>query len=303
MRRIAVLVDAGYFWKAAGRLIAKREVRREEIILDAKAIIDSLAEEAARVSNRELLRVYWYDAARGTPTSAHRDIAGRDRVKLRLGHVNSLGQQKGVDPLIITDMITLARNRACDDMLLLAGDGDLVVGVQQAQEHGVRVHILGIGSARANQSPQLRIEADTCREWDATTIGGFLRLASPEELQTLAEQAHWGRERPIAANPIASSEVSLGAPPTPTTAEATSRRSTDVQKLLVGVADAVLRSLGDAEIASVASDPSGRIPGAIDRRLIGRSQGALGHYAREEEKILVRKLFLDRCRAKMQGRG
>jgi hypothetical protein len=39
-------------------------------------------------------------------------------VKVRLGFVNSVGEQKGVDWLIVTDMIALARNRAISDAAL-----------------------------------------------------------------------------------------------------------------------------------------------------------------------------------------
>ena len=46
-------------------------------------------------------------------------------MKVRLGFVNSLGQQKGVDSLIVTDMLTLARNRAVAECVLLSGDEDL----------------------------------------------------------------------------------------------------------------------------------------------------------------------------------
>ena len=51
--------------------------------------------------------------------------------------MNSSGPAKGVDSLIVTDMITLARNGAMSDAVLLSGDEDLRVGVQQAQEFGV----------------------------------------------------------------------------------------------------------------------------------------------------------------------
>ena len=43
-------------------------------------------------------------------------------MKVRLGFVNSAEQQKGVDSLIVTDMISPARNRAMADCVLLSGD-------------------------------------------------------------------------------------------------------------------------------------------------------------------------------------
>ena len=69
-------------------------------------------------------------------------------MKLRLGQLNSEGQQKGVDSLIVTDLIELARNKAISDAVVLTGDEDIRVGVQIAQSLGVRVHLLGIGGAQ-----------------------------------------------------------------------------------------------------------------------------------------------------------
>ena len=65
--------------------------------------------------------------------------------------MNSVGEQKGVDSLIVTDMINLARNRAISDAVFVSGDEDLRVGVQQAQEFGVRVHLVGIKPSRGSQ--------------------------------------------------------------------------------------------------------------------------------------------------------
>jgi uncharacterized LabA/DUF88 family protein len=52
--------------------------------------------------------------------------------KVRLGFVNRAGEQKGVDSLIVTDMISPARNRAMADAVLRSGDEDLRVGVIQS---------------------------------------------------------------------------------------------------------------------------------------------------------------------------
>jgi len=89
--------------------------------------------------------------------------------------VNSVGEQKGVDSLIVTDMIALARNRAISDAVLVSGDEDLRVGVQQAQEFGVRVHLVGIKPSRGSQSLFLLQEADTTHEWAADDISKFLQ--------------------------------------------------------------------------------------------------------------------------------
>ena len=98
-------------------------------------------------------------------------------MKVRLGFVNTAGQQKGVDSLVVTDMITLARNRAMAECVLLSGDEDIRVGVQQAQEYGVRVHLLGIRPARGSQSLFLRREADSSHEWNTDDLRVFLECS------------------------------------------------------------------------------------------------------------------------------
>ena len=98
---------------------------------------------------------------------------------MRLGFVNSKGQQKGVDSLIVTDLIELARLKSISDALLISGDEDVRVGVQIAQNFGVRVHLVGIYPSRGSQSPQLQQEADTTTELTASEVQKFLSLSLP----------------------------------------------------------------------------------------------------------------------------
>jgi uncharacterized LabA/DUF88 family protein len=69
-------------------------------------------------------------------------------------------QQKGVDSLIVHDLITLAHERAVATIYLLAGDEDLREGVAAAQRLGVQVILLGIPTKSPNQSLPLIREAD-----------------------------------------------------------------------------------------------------------------------------------------------
>ena len=152
MDRVAVLVDAGYFFAQGSVALCGKKLACGEIVLDHRAVIAKLKTFAESQANLALLRIYWYDGTAQGPTSQHITLAEQAGVKIRLGFVNSVGQQKGVDSLIVTDMITLARNRAVAECVLLSGDEDLRVGVQLAQEYGVRVHLLGIKPARGSQS-------------------------------------------------------------------------------------------------------------------------------------------------------
>ena len=152
MDRVAVFVDAGYLFAQGSVALAGQRLPRGRILLDHEKAIDALADFATRVGGVDLLRVYWYDGTSTGPSSQHITLAHLARVKVRLGFVNSVGEQKGVDSLIVTDMIALARNHAMSEAVLLSGDEDLRVGVQQAQEFGVRVHLLGIRPSRGSQS-------------------------------------------------------------------------------------------------------------------------------------------------------
>ncbi len=57
------------------------------------------------------------------------EVGWSEDAKLRLGLVNTRGEQKGVESLIVTDLIELARNCAITDALILSGDEDIKIGV------------------------------------------------------------------------------------------------------------------------------------------------------------------------------
>ncbi len=177
MPQIAVFVDAGYLYAQGSVLLKGRTLGRESVRVSERGVLDELAETASTVApDCRLLRIYWYDGVlRSNRPSIEQDLIGQSpNTKLRLGLVNSRGQQKGVDSLIITDLIDLARNHAIADALILSGDEDIKIGVQVAQTFGVRVHLLGIKPARGSQSDNLMMEADTCHEWDETVVGRWM---------------------------------------------------------------------------------------------------------------------------------
>jgi uncharacterized LabA/DUF88 family protein len=90
-----------------------------------------------------LLRIYWYDAQiDGKKTMAQQEVAYTPNVKLRLGSVNSFGAQKGVDSLLIVDLLTLVHNKAITDAAIVTGDADMVSAMTAAQDNGVRVHLV-----------------------------------------------------------------------------------------------------------------------------------------------------------------
>ena len=168
LARYAVMVDVGYIYAAAGELLFATSSRRD-FRVDAVPLIQVVTKHADEVIRGELLRVYWYDAARDrVPTIDQRVIAQMPWVKLRLGNLNARGQQKGVDAQIRADMEALARHRAITDAVLIAGDEDMVPAVEAAQAYGVRVHLWGIEPPYGtNQAERLVWESDTVDVLDA----------------------------------------------------------------------------------------------------------------------------------------
>jgi uncharacterized LabA/DUF88 family protein len=162
LSRYAIMIDVGYIYASTGELLFSAASRREYRV-DTDKLIQALTRHADDQVRGELLRVYWYDAARDrVPTIDQRVIAQMPWVKLRLGNLNARGQQKGVDAQIRADMEALARHRAITDAILVAGDEDMVPAVEAAQAFGVRVHLWGIEPPYGtNQAERLVWESDT----------------------------------------------------------------------------------------------------------------------------------------------
>ena len=171
LARYAVMVDVGYIYAAAGELLFGTSSRRDYRV-DAVGLIQAVTKHADELFRGELLRVYWYDAARDrVPTIDQRVVAQMAWVKLRLGNLNARGQQKGVDANIRADMEALARHRAITDAVLIAGDEDMVPAVEAAQAYGVRVHLWGVEPPYGtNQAERLVWESDTVDILDAPFV-------------------------------------------------------------------------------------------------------------------------------------
>ncbi|MCX5390142.1 NYN domain-containing protein [Streptomyces sp. NBC_00094] len=178
--RCVVLVDAGYLLGAAASLLAG-EPARSRITVDHAALIQQLRERAEAETALPLLRIYWFDGAPDrVPQPEHRRLRVMPRVTVRLGALTrSDGRwaQKGVDAAMHTELTELARNRACSDIVLVTGDGDLLPGLMSAKEHGVAVHLWAVQAADGdyNQSEDLVAEADERRVLDRTWITRAVR--------------------------------------------------------------------------------------------------------------------------------
>jgi uncharacterized LabA/DUF88 family protein len=165
---VMAFVDAGYLTAGA----------RAHLKLPSAPRIDggnlaSWASSAWTTSRRgaDLLRTYVYDAqypddaAQYPGQRAYFDELGaQPGIRLRLGHLveRSAGssraawQQKGVDTLLVLDLVRLAQLRAFDTALIIAGDRDLAEALRVvADDHARRVILFSVeGSSPAKELVQ-----------------------------------------------------------------------------------------------------------------------------------------------------
>lgn len=178
--RYAVLVDAGYLISSSGELVIGTS-RRRDLTVDVVGLIGAVMQQVVERFGSDLVRVYWYDAARDrVPTVQQRQIAALPHVKLRLGNVNRAGVQKGVDALLRVDLVGLASTGAVRDVVLVAGDEDMLEAVESAQAHGVRVHLWGVEPPfGVNQAERLVWECDSLHVLGKDVVADHVRIRVP----------------------------------------------------------------------------------------------------------------------------
>ncbi|WP_434729513.1 NYN domain-containing protein [Rhizobium binae] len=277
MQRSAIFVDAGYLFAQGSTALTGNKVSRASLSLSARSVIEELkAFCLQKVQDCTLLRIYWYDGVRsGSAMSADQTaIADMDDIKLRLGFINGQGQQKGVDSLIVTDLIELARQKAISEAVLLSGDEDVRVGVQIAQNYGVRVHLLGIHPARGSQSPTLRQEADTTSEWDKLTVEKFLSLRA-------------------AAGSPATPEATVSQAPDPVIEPAPAKVVQSESVLIASVASSFVAGLQEADLQAIEifwKDNRG-VPPEFDGKLLAQTAEKVGRRLEKPEMQELRSRF------------
>lgn len=276
MSKVAVFIDAGYFWVQAVHVIHGCKKARESVLIDYGALRQEvLAQVKFQFPNTEFLRVYWYDGpgAHGKADS-HRAIEELDDFKLRMGTRNGAGNQKAVDGLIIADMIGLSQSKAITSALVVSGDADLAPGVMASQSLGIRVHLLSLGSTVAT-SRILRAEADFKAHWDDAIVKKFTTAA------------------PVTAPPIppqvSTAAPAIGTPDAKTSVNAPATLGAADNALLAEIAANTHNKLTTDQAAQLS--PSGSVPREIDAILLGVGRRKLNRVLTDEEKRLLRAEF------------
>lgn len=288
MKRSAICVDAGYLFAQGSVALTGIKQSRQLLTLDAAQVLAELKNVAvAKAPGISLLRTYWYDGAVASRATVEQDqLAHIDDVKVRLGFINSVGQQKGVDSLIVTDLIELARLGAICDAVLLSGDEDVRVGVQIAQNYGVRIHLLGITPSRGSQSKALLQEADTTTEWDATTVGRFLSVRSVPATAP-------------AAGPIVPKPAPFTAPPP--ALPAPPAEAARLQRVAQDFANSL--NAGDLKSLLTYWTTQKAVPPEFDGRLLARSRAEIGRDLDLSEKRYARNQFDAAVRAAAKAKS
>ncbi|MEV0613761.1 NYN domain-containing protein [Nonomuraea sp. NPDC050404] len=178
MDRCALFVDAGYLL-ADGAMAVHGTRHREAVSWDYPGLLQLVSSLSRERTGLPLLRCYWYEATvEGRRTPEHDALADIPGLKLRLSRIRP-GRREGVDAQVHRDLMTLARNNAICDAVVVSGDEDLAQVVCDAQDLGVRVSVIHISADGGwAVSRSLRQECDDLVELGAIHLRPYVNLVS-----------------------------------------------------------------------------------------------------------------------------
>ncbi|WP_329518822.1 NYN domain-containing protein [Spirillospora sp. NBC_01491] len=181
MDRCALFVDAGYLL-SDGAMAVHGTRHRETVSWDFGGMLQLLGNLARERTGMPLLRCYWYEATvEGRRSPEHEALADLPGLKLRLGRVRP-GRREGVDTDIHRDLMTLARNGALADAVVVSGDEDLSQVVVDAQDLGVRVTVVHVAvDGNWTIARSLRQECDDLIEIGSSHLRPYVNLLSGVE--------------------------------------------------------------------------------------------------------------------------
>jgi uncharacterized LabA/DUF88 family protein len=178
MDRCALFVDAGYLL-ADGAMAVHGTRHRETVAWDFAGLLQLLSNLGRERTGMPLLRCYWYEATvEGRRSTEHEALADLPGLKLRVGRIRP-GRREGVDTEIHRDLMTLARNKAIADAVVVSGDEDLAQIITDAQDLGVRVTVVHVAvDGNWTISRMLRQECDDLIEIGSGHLRPYVNLLS-----------------------------------------------------------------------------------------------------------------------------
>jgi uncharacterized LabA/DUF88 family protein len=207
MSQSAIFVDASFLLAIGGHRAAGTTLRAAYTV-NYEALVEGILKTAKESSGLENLRIYWYDAAKDAIfTDQHKRIGLIPGVKVRLGRISFNGEQKGVDLKLGLDLVGIARNRAASVAFLVSGDDDLAEAVEEAQDLGMKVVLIGVEKA------DHRLGVASVAEHLALRVDSIITL--PENLikSAFVKAVTWDPEHAIQTATIAHAPMAVTDPP------------------------------------------------------------------------------------------
>ena len=181
MDRCALFVDAGYVL-ADGAVAVHGTRHRDSVTWDYSGLLKFLSGLSRDRTSLPVLRCYWYEAAaESSRTAEHDALADLPGLKLRLGRARP-GRRDGVETEMHRDLITLARNGAISDAVVVSGEEDLAEVIAEVQDLGIRVILVHITvDGTWTISRLLRQECDETLEIGGAHLRPFVDLIAGAE--------------------------------------------------------------------------------------------------------------------------
>ncbi len=188
MDRCALFVDAGYVL-ADGAMAVHGTRQRGSVAWDHAGLVKLLTGLARDRTGLPVLRCYWYEATvEGRRSSEHETLADLPGLKLRLGRIRP-GRREGVQTEMHRDLVTLARNRAVSDAVIVSAEEDLAEIVTEVQDLGMRVAVVHITvDGNSTMSRPLRQECDDIVDISGAHLRPFVDLIAGAEPADREEQ-------------------------------------------------------------------------------------------------------------------
>lgn len=186
---------------------------RESVSWDYSGLLQLLGNLARERAGMPLLRCYWYESSvEGRRGPEHEALADLPGLKLRLGRSRQ-GGRSGVDAEMHRDLMTLARNKAIADAVVVSGDEDLATVLADAQDLGLRVTVVHVAvDGNWTISRVLRQECDDLIEVGSGHLRPYVNLLSGGERQHESARSPLANGQSTGGSPLSSLPSGLGAP-------------------------------------------------------------------------------------------
>lgn len=203
----------------------------------------------------------------------------------------------------MADLIELSANHAISDVALVTGDGDLVIGIEMAQKHGVRVALLGIedaeGGVSHNQSFEVVCIADRVLRIGRSRITPFFSTTPVAAKKAGAKSTPASKTANTAKAKAATSPKKATAAPKKSTAPV--KATTPTPAVPIAASDQVLLEIVNQFIETAAPPldgsslrETGAIGPTVDGKLLQAATTELARKPMPNERSRLRVLFREK---------